>query len=261
MDNELAIRPDEVGLTVDVGGILREPTVVLSEAQRAAASLKSVIANKAKPVIINGEQYLEYEDWQVIGQFYGYTVKTGEAVQVEIEGVFGARATAVLFDKHGTVMGGAEAYCMRDEPKWTDKPWLQLASMAQTRAGAKSFRNRLAWVAVMAGYKPTPAEEMAIETSAKTQAATTPRAAETVAITNGTVADVRKKTIKTKNGDKEIFIIVDDTGASYDTWSESWAKAAKDAKEKDLQVAFEFTSNAYGKHLKGLSVQSTQVGA
>jgi hypothetical protein len=32
--------------------------------------------------------------------------------------------------------------------------------MAQTRAGAKAFRNRLAWVVVLAGYRPTPAEEM-----------------------------------------------------------------------------------------------------
>ena len=32
--------------------------------------------------------------------------------------------------------------------------------MAQTRAGAKAFRNILAWVVVLAGYKGTPAEEM-----------------------------------------------------------------------------------------------------
>jgi hypothetical protein len=33
--------------------------------------------------------------------------------------------------------------------------------MAQTRAGSKALRNALAWVVVLAGYKPTPAEEMA----------------------------------------------------------------------------------------------------
>jgi len=35
-----------------------------------------------------------------------------------------------------------------------------LSSMAQTRAGAKALRNRFAWVVVLAGYRPTPAEEM-----------------------------------------------------------------------------------------------------
>lgn len=39
-------------------------------------------------------------------------------------------------------------------------PQFQLRSMAQTRAGAKALRNALAWVVVLAGYSPTPAEEM-----------------------------------------------------------------------------------------------------
>lgn len=43
-----------------------------------------------------------------------------------------------------------------DEPV----PLFQLASMAQTRACAKALRNVLSWVAVLAGYRPTPAEEL-----------------------------------------------------------------------------------------------------
>lgn len=39
-------------------------------------------------------------------------------------------------------------------------PNFQLRSMAQTRAGAKAMRNALSWVVVLAGYRPTPAEEM-----------------------------------------------------------------------------------------------------
>jgi hypothetical protein len=49
---------------------------------------------------------------------------------------------------------------MDDESKWSDKPLYQLRSMAQTRAQAKALRGVLAWVAVLAGYNPTPAEEM-----------------------------------------------------------------------------------------------------
>ena len=44
--------------------------------------------------------------------------------------------------------------------------------MAQTRAGAKAFRNRLAWVAVLAGYRPTPAEEMVDVESIREQSQT-----------------------------------------------------------------------------------------
>ena len=168
--------------TATVGMVLN-PVVVLDNAREAARSLEDVISKKAKPVIMNGERYLEFEDWQTCGQFYGYTVKTGGAVLVEIDGVKGAKATADLIDiKTGMYLGGAEAYCMRDEEKWNTRPkyewqgeganrkrvkvgeevvpWFQLASMAQTRAGAKALRNRLAWVVVLAGYRPTPAEEM-----------------------------------------------------------------------------------------------------
>jgi len=42
-------------------------------------------------------------------------------------------------------------------------PLHQIASMAQTRACAKALRNVLSWVVVLAGYKPTPAEEMVEE--------------------------------------------------------------------------------------------------
>ena len=139
----------------------RDPTEILAVAHRAAKALQTVIAHKAHPVIINEEQYLEFEDWQTVGQFYGYTARTTETERVQFGEVWGAHAKAELVDfRTGEVMGGAEAYCMSDEPRWAERPWFQLASMAQTRAAAKALRNRLAWVVVLAGYRPTPAEEM-----------------------------------------------------------------------------------------------------
>lgn len=154
------------------------PQAVLAEAQKAAAALKDVIARKPKPVVMNGEQYLEFEDWQTVGRFYGVTAGLeGEPVFVDLGGVTGFKATAVAL-RDGQVISRATAYCMRDEEKWGARPkyeWrdgkreqvgsepvptYQLASMAQTRACAKALRNVLSWVAVLAGYKPTPAEEM-----------------------------------------------------------------------------------------------------
>lgn len=155
----------ETGLTTTNQGltVIQEPESVLDTAIKASKSLTRVVSQKKKPVFMNGEQYLEYEDWQTLGQFYGVTPITGEAVPIEVDGVKGAKATAKLIKiDTGEIIGGAEAYCMRDEPNWTNKPWFQLASMAQTRAGAKALRNRLAWIAVLGGYKPTPAEEMTV---------------------------------------------------------------------------------------------------
>jgi hypothetical protein len=137
------------------------PKAVIGAAQSAAEALKGVIARKPKAVLINGEQYLEFEDWQTVGRFYGYTAGLEcEPEYVDVGGVKGFKATSIALDKDGTVRSRATAYCMADEDRWSKAPIYQLASMAQTRANAKVLRNVLSWIAVLAGYKPTPAEEM-----------------------------------------------------------------------------------------------------
>ena len=137
------------------------PLKTIERGKEMAQALKSVVDSKQKPVIINGEKYLEFEDWQTLGRFFSYSVKTFEALPVEVNGIKGAKAKAEVIDnKTGNIIGSAEAYCLYDEKNWENKPFFQLASMAQTRSAAKAFRNVLAWVVVLAGYKPTPAEEI-----------------------------------------------------------------------------------------------------
>jgi hypothetical protein len=187
------------------------PAAVLAEAQKAAAALQDVIKRKPRPVVMGGEQYLEFEDWQTLGRFYEVTAGAEHEPEfVDLGGVTGFKATAVAL-RHGQVISRATAYCLSDEEKWSTRtkyefrmvlksgetareedsdkndwvwepnpnkpggkrpqrrkvvageesvPLYQLASMAQTRANAKVLRNVLSWVAVLAGYRPTPAEEM-----------------------------------------------------------------------------------------------------
>lgn len=140
--------------------ISRPPEAVLEEAKQAAKALKDVVSKKAKPVLFNGEQYLEFEDLQTLGRFYGVTAKIITSRFIEYGDAKGFEATAVAVRTDGTEISAAEAMCLNDEPNWRSKPLFQLRSMAQTRACAKALRNVLAWVVVLAGYKATPAEEM-----------------------------------------------------------------------------------------------------
>lgn len=140
--------------------IYRDPTAVLADAKKAATALAQVVAGKKKPVIMNGEQYLEFEDWQTVGRFYGVTAKVVSTEFMDLSGVQGFQAKAVAIRADGMEVSAAESMCLNDEPNWKSKPLFQLRSMAQTRACAKALRNVLAWVVVLAGYKPTPAEEM-----------------------------------------------------------------------------------------------------
>ena len=204
--------PSEVTSTaVATVTMAHAPDIVLGEAAKAATALKDVLSRKPKKVMMNGEQYMEFEDWQTLGRFYGITAKEdGDPEFVTFGEVQGFKASAVALDAQGKVVSRATSYCLSDEEKWGSRPkyvwsyvlkdgttsvedpgpsgivWVenpnkpgkkmpkkekvhvgeervplfQLSSMAQTRAGAKVLRNVLSWVAVLAGYKPTPAEEL-----------------------------------------------------------------------------------------------------
>ena len=159
--NKLKKQDQEVNTNNPVMPILPlQPGEVVEQATIAAQTLKKVLEGKAKKVVINGEQYLEFEDWQTLGRFYGYTAAATETTEIWREGkLIGFAAKAVVY-QNGQIASNAESSCMRDEPNWKTRPEFMLKSMAQTRACAKALRNVLAWVAVLAGYKPTPAEEM-----------------------------------------------------------------------------------------------------
>lgn len=164
--------------------LARDPEQVLEEAMRAAKALKRVIDGKDKPVKFNGETYLEFEDWQTCARFFGITAKVASTALIEMpDGTRGYEAHAVaIYVPTGQEVSAADAMCLNDEDKWRVRskyewrdgpdgrekvkvgeepvPMFQLRSMAQTRACAKALRNCVSWVVVLAGYRPTPAEEM-----------------------------------------------------------------------------------------------------
>lgn len=140
----------------------RSPKNEVAFGQQAATALMDIVRQKKLARKFGGEkEHLYVEAWEAVGAFAGLSAYPTDAEPIEIDGVKGAKSSATLIrDSDGMVLGGAVAYCMRDEPNWKNKPWFQLASMAQTRAVSKAFRIKLGWVASMAGYSGTPAEEM-----------------------------------------------------------------------------------------------------
>ena len=140
--------------------IEQKPAEVVTRGREAAKQLTAIVSSRAKKLELGGKQYLFFEDWQTIGKFYGVTAKVIATEEVrEGESLMGFLAHAVAI-ANGEEVSGADAECTHDEPNWAGKPRYQLRSMAQTRACAKALRNCLGWVAVLAGYEPTPAEEM-----------------------------------------------------------------------------------------------------
>ena len=150
-----------------VSEFFQEPQQVLERAEKVAKALKGFLDRKADKVVFKGKRYPQAEDWQFVAAFFGHTarVRSTEELLGENDLVDGYIAVAEVVDASGRIVSAAEAACTRDEDNWTRKPDFQLRSMAQTRACAKSLRNVFAWVMILAGLSPTPAEEMVEENS------------------------------------------------------------------------------------------------
>lgn len=138
------------------------PERVTANGLKAVTHLMKILDEKPDKVMINGKRHIEFDDWVLLGQFYGIDVDTGdEAEPVEVFGIKGFKAKAKVIDiKTGKKVGGASAYCMSNETNWKNKPFFQLASMAQTRAGSKALANILRGFVALKGISGTPAEEM-----------------------------------------------------------------------------------------------------
>ncbi len=116
METEMALSTEVLNQQVALN---RNPTDVLNDALNAAKSLQQVIRGKKKPVIFNGEQYLEFEDWQTCARFYGLSVKVVSTSFVTFGDVNGWEARAeVLRNADGVVISAADSMCLQDEPNW-----------------------------------------------------------------------------------------------------------------------------------------------
>lgn len=259
--NDLAVRTGEIV----VGSVelitRRPPHEVLAEAQTAAAALKGVLESKPKKVVFNGEQYLEFEDWQTIARFYGITAKVVSTAFVAYGDVKGFSARAVALRADGAEISAAESECLNDEDKWRSKskyewrdgqngrekvkvgdepvPLFQLKSMAQTRACAKALRNVLSWVVVLAGYRSTPAEELPTDRvdTHDAPASSAPKSAAPASADGRTkVKSVAVKTGENKRGKWTRFDVTFEDGRRAGTFHESIGKHAQHAMDSGAQV-------------------------
>jgi len=176
MSNELtAYQPGAVA----VFEMSQPPEQVLAQAKHVATLLRDVIAQTEAEVSIAGRKHLKIEGWLTLGSFYGITPKTIRTEYIEIGGAHGFEATAqAVHVASGAVLSQQDGMCLNDEPNWFTRPKYeypngkktkvgdepvthqQRRSMAATRAQSKAMSIPLRWIAVLAGYQATPAEEM-----------------------------------------------------------------------------------------------------
>lgn len=110
---------------------------------------------------IQGKEYVNVEGWQYAGSRLGILPVVDHVVNISTDDEIKYQAKVNLLDlRSQQVVGAGFAICSSKEQGKKYYQEFAIASMAQTRAIGKAYRNILAWIIRAAGYEPTPAEEM-----------------------------------------------------------------------------------------------------
>ena len=110
---------------------------------------------------LQGKEYVNVEGWQYAGSRLGILPIVEELTNLsDGQEVKYQSRVRLLNLRNEQIVGSGFAICSNKEPGKKFFQEFAVASMAQTRAIGKAYRNILAWLIRAAGYEPTPAEEM-----------------------------------------------------------------------------------------------------
>jgi hypothetical protein len=137
-----------------------DPRTALARMTDIAAVLVDVVRERRLAVRISGREHLTAEAWTTLGAMLGVVPVVVWTRLNESGDGYIARVEARTLD--GRVVGAAESECSRSESKWQNRDAFALRSMAQTRAISRALRAPLGMITVLAGYEPTPSEEMPV---------------------------------------------------------------------------------------------------
>lgn len=154
----LAIAPEPTPPAPVSLGILQgtSPAALMSGASEMAGELARMIEAQRLWDPVNGKKYVKVEGWTTLAVMMGVVAR--EVSTSEDNGVYTAVVELVRMSD-GACISRASAECGEEKP-WNTRPRYARRSMAQTRATGKACRLAFSWVMSLAGYEPTPLEEM-----------------------------------------------------------------------------------------------------
>lgn len=150
---------------VSLGTLQAASAVALVQGAREMANaLADVIERQRLATAIQGRRYVKVEGWTTLGVMLGVVPR--EVGTVEQDGIYTATVELVRIGDQGVISrasaecGSADELDRYGNPVWANRPRYARRSMAQTRATGKACRLAFSWIMALAGYEPTPAEEM-----------------------------------------------------------------------------------------------------
>jgi len=168
MGEELAIQDSQ---TANLPELKRRADLRIEIATYWAEKLMDVVEKRNMAKNIGGKKYLEVEGWQVVGELSGVTpIVEWTRPWMQGEDKIGYEARVQLVDREGRVVSAGESSCGFDafpcRGKTGSEQEKAARSAAQTWAASRAYRMKFSFVAKLAGYEPTPAEEMPADNTA-----------------------------------------------------------------------------------------------
>jgi hypothetical protein len=135
----------------------------LSATKKMAVELTKFINDNKLSANIAGKQFVMVDGWQFAASQLGLTAivhdvrDISQSTPTEIR--YSAQAN-VIHVPTDTLVSTGFAMCSNKEAKKKSFDEYAIASMAQTRAIGKAYRNNLSWLMKLAGFESTPLEEI-----------------------------------------------------------------------------------------------------
>jgi len=150
------------------------PQALVARASEIATVLADLIKQRKLYTTISGKAYVRVEGWSTLGAMLGVVPR-----EVSVERNIYEDAHGIMVEDYeatvelvrvtdGAVIGRGSALVSTDESRWRGRDRYARRSMAITRATGKAFRLSFSWIMALAGYEPTPAEEMSFDRPAAT---------------------------------------------------------------------------------------------
>ena len=167
MNVKLALMSQTTNTSIDKKNIESYDIANSYETMHLAQDLARFIKENKLFHHIQGKAYVNVEGWQYAGARLGILPVIEELNRIPTDDTeVKYQAQVKLYnlksqvDGHPQTVGSGFAICSNRENGKRNYQEFAIASMAQTRAIGKAYRNILAWIIRAAGYEPTPAEEM-----------------------------------------------------------------------------------------------------
>jgi hypothetical protein len=186
-----------IPLIPNLPAALEAPADVVARATEQANVLMDIVESKHLYVDIQGKRFLTAEAWLTILAFNNVSPLEVETVAVKGKDgqTFGWKATVALVDeKTGIEVARASMIAGLDDfpsqGRTGTSAHRAAMSSAQTWAVSKAARIKYSWVAVLAGFSPTPADEMVDAPERGAQRPQGPAATPEYILKRGEVVDV-----------------------------------------------------------------------